>query len=103
MCLDPKFWKFKKKVFLKNICRLARDGFLRKMSNCQLLAINYPFFLEIPKNMGFSTPKINNFLFVAISLGDELDFLVRHRASRRRTVFSSLSPATNKIFAFLRV
>ena len=36
MCLDPKFWKFKKKVFLKNICRLARDGFLRKMSNSEI-------------------------------------------------------------------
>ena len=79
---------------------VCRHNSWRQMRNCQLLAINYPFFREIPKNIGFSTPKINNFLFVAISYGDELDFLVRHCSSRRRTVISSSSSATNKIFAF---
>ena len=36
MCLDPKFGNSRNSVFEKNIFRLARDGFLRKMSNSEI-------------------------------------------------------------------
>ena len=36
MCLDPKFGNSRNSVFGKNIFRLARDGFLRKMSNSEI-------------------------------------------------------------------